>query len=103
MIQILLAVIALGASVLAAYSVYEAKILIEDLQTEIGIMKTQLDQINRTDLAMHKTDSKIFDILGKKIEQEKKDLFYLRQDHNHLRCVVMDKIQKEAEAENGEA
>ena len=60
-------------------------------------MKIQLEEINKSDLSMHVMTSQIFDALDRKIEQQRKYAFHINQKHEHLRCVVLEKILQEDE------
>ena len=105
MTQILLAVIALGASIMALYSAHTAKEIFDDLEVRIWELNRKFEALK--DSIEHNADAKAFDALDRKIDQQAKALdrqtkriTWLGNRHNHLCCVVMNELQKEEDEEN---
>lgn len=100
MTQILLAVIALGASIMALYAVHTTKEVYEELQIRIDTLTRQADMLSHTNTVIHSTDNEIIDLLHTEIRQQKQRLTNLNNKHEHLRCVVLERIQREEEADD---
>ena len=102
MTQIILAVIALGASILAYHAAHTAKEIFDDLEVRIWELNRKFEALK--DTTEHSADTKAFDALDRKIDQQAKAIdrqtkriTWLGNKHNHLCCVVMQHIQEEGE------
>ena len=96
--QIILAVIALGASIMALYSAHTAKEIFDDLEVRIYELDRKFGNLTEN---VNATSGHLFDMMesriGRRIDRQEKRTKELERKYDHLYLVVMEKIQCDGE------
>lgn len=102
MTEILLTVMCVMCAAAALKCIHDLKDIDIDFDARLRSAEEKIDLLSDHSHVVHGMDSQIFDALDRKIDQQARRITNLGNKHNHLSNVVMEKIQKDWEAEHAD-